>query len=134
MGKEAPEITTRLGANVVRERTRRGLDQAELAKRAGTSPTTLSSIENGKAATNLALLERIAAALDCEPWQLLKPESAESAPSPVSPRLAAIGEAVTILCTLNEFELDGVTAFLRGVAGTDAAASAPLAPRARKAK
>lgn len=72
MPPQPSETAKILGQQIVRCREFRRWDQAELARRAGTSPTTLSSIENGKTSTNLALIERIAEALEVEPWALLQ--------------------------------------------------------------
>lgn len=50
-----------------------GLSQAELARRMGTSKTTLSNAEAGTSLTGIsqALLEAAAHVLGCEPWDLL---------------------------------------------------------------
>jgi transcriptional regulator with XRE-family HTH domain len=107
--------------------------QAEMAEFLSLPLSTYQKLESGQVPQR-GTMEAITQKLGVSEVSLVQLPGEAPPPSPVSPRLAAIGEAVTILCTLNEFELDGVTAFLRGVAGTDAAASAPLAPRARKAK
>ena len=48
----------------------KGYSLRALAKKCGISKTTLNDIENGKLSPTLAQLERIAAALDCQMWQL----------------------------------------------------------------
>lgn len=48
----------------------RGYSLRALAKKCGISKTTLNDIENGKLSPTLAQVERIAAALDCQMWQL----------------------------------------------------------------
>ncbi|WP_062651273.1 helix-turn-helix transcriptional regulator [Streptomyces maremycinicus] len=53
-------------ARLVRQwRTRRGLSQARLAELAGTGQAAISRIESGRDLPTLALLDRIALALDC---------------------------------------------------------------------
>ncbi|MER6677784.1 helix-turn-helix transcriptional regulator [Streptomyces sp. NPDC000983] len=53
-------------AELVRSwRRRRGMSQARLAELAGTGQAAISRIESGRDLPTLALLERIAAALDC---------------------------------------------------------------------
>ncbi|HET6858650.1 MAG TPA: helix-turn-helix transcriptional regulator [Streptomyces sp.] len=46
-------------------RAAQGLSQTELAARAGTGQAVISRIESGKLTPTLAVLERLAAALDC---------------------------------------------------------------------
>ncbi|MGW6262708.1 helix-turn-helix transcriptional regulator [Streptomyces sp. NPDC055085] len=46
-------------------RIRRGVSQAQLAERAGTGQAAISRIESGRDLPTLALLSRIASALDC---------------------------------------------------------------------
>ncbi|MFG2439633.1 helix-turn-helix domain-containing protein [Streptomyces sp. NPDC048508] len=46
-------------------RIRRGVSQAQLAELAGTGQAAISRIESGRDLPTLALLGRIAAALDC---------------------------------------------------------------------
>ncbi|MFI8233821.1 helix-turn-helix domain-containing protein [Streptomyces sp. NPDC085900] len=53
-------------AHLVRSwRSQRGMSQARLAELAGTGQAAISRIESGKDLPTLALLDRIAAALDC---------------------------------------------------------------------
>ncbi|WP_249841617.1 helix-turn-helix domain-containing protein [Streptomyces panaciradicis] len=53
-------------ARLVRSwRSRRGMSQAGAAEPAGTGQAAISRIESGRDLPTLALLERIAAALDC---------------------------------------------------------------------
>ncbi|MER7577870.1 helix-turn-helix transcriptional regulator [Streptomyces sp. NPDC126514] len=53
-------------ADLVRSwRRQRGMSQARLAELAGTGQAAISRIESGRDLPTLALLERIAAALDC---------------------------------------------------------------------
>ena len=51
-------------------RNRKGYSLRALAKKCRISKTTLNDIENGKLSPTLAQVERIAAALDCQMWQL----------------------------------------------------------------
>ena len=48
----------------------KGYSLRKLSKKCGISKTTLNDIENAKLSPTLAQLERIAAALDCQMWQL----------------------------------------------------------------
>jgi transcriptional regulator with XRE-family HTH domain len=105
-----------LGQEVARRRSGKGWDQAALAKRARTSPTTLSSIENGKTATNLALIEAIADALGCAPWELLQPEGAKPSPDPALTRLALIGRITVVLGALPADKLQALLDFAESLA------------------
>jgi putative transcriptional regulator len=58
-----------------------GWNQTELGYRAGTSPSTISHLENGNHIPNLRLLARVAAALGVEVRDLF-PESPESGTTP----------------------------------------------------
>lgn len=106
------EITRIFGAAVKARRESLRIKQAELAKAAGTSPTTLSSIENGKTATNLAEISRLCSALGVEPWELLKPiDTHPSLPS----RAELLGEALTLLTTMSPDRLSAVLRYLRAL-------------------
>ena len=55
-------------------RARRGISQAALARAVGVRQATLSDHETGRArAIRLQLLADLATALECEPWELLRP-------------------------------------------------------------
>lgn len=58
---------------VLQQRTRRGLSQRQLAKHAGVNPMTIQRLEHGAdtSALTLAVLDRLAEALDLEPADLL---------------------------------------------------------------
>jgi transcriptional regulator with XRE-family HTH domain len=60
-----------VGANVRHYRQAAGLTQKVLAQRVGVTIKTLSSIEGGHRSPALGLLEKCAAGLGIEPWQLL---------------------------------------------------------------
>lgn len=49
----------------------RHLTQQKLADRIGSSVSTISQLENGQQGYSQALLEELASALSCEPWDLL---------------------------------------------------------------
>lgn len=50
----------------------RGLTQEQLADRLEVATSTISQLENYKQGYSQAILEALAGALMCEPWQLLK--------------------------------------------------------------
>jgi transcriptional regulator with XRE-family HTH domain len=53
------------------QREKRGLLQVDLSRLAKLSVTTISDLENRKAGTRLATMEKLAAALNCAPADLL---------------------------------------------------------------
>ncbi|MDR1012201.1 MAG: helix-turn-helix domain-containing protein [Opitutaceae bacterium] len=61
---------SKFGANVRRERWRRGITQESLAERVDVHPRMIQKIEAGQTNLLLTTLLRIQAALDC-PWDLL---------------------------------------------------------------
>ena len=67
-----PEILSALGMAVRDRRRELGLAQDVLAERAGVNRTYLSGVEAGKHNVAMLNVEKIARALDLEPWQLLK--------------------------------------------------------------
>ena len=62
-----------LASNVRRERMARGWSQEGLGSKAGTSQVYISEIETGKKAASVDVLEALASALSCEPYELLRP-------------------------------------------------------------
>jgi transcriptional regulator with XRE-family HTH domain len=62
-----------LAANLRSRRQRQGLSQEELAHRAGIDRTYISALERGVYAATIDIVERLARALDTQPWELLKP-------------------------------------------------------------
>jgi transcriptional regulator with XRE-family HTH domain len=63
-----------LSANLISERARRRLSQAELAKRAGVSRYTIVRLESAEYANpGLELLDKVARALDVSVHELLRP-------------------------------------------------------------
>lgn len=91
------ESTTKaLSENVSKRRSKLGMTQSMLAEKAGFSLNMIQKVEYQKSWPSPDTLEKIASALDCEPWELLRPESAmdrrlsqlkvnepKSAPNPV---------------------------------------------------
>jgi transcriptional regulator with XRE-family HTH domain len=60
------DVRERVGLNLQRLRRERGLSQEELADRASVHQTYLSGVERGKRNPSIAVLQRIAAALDAD--------------------------------------------------------------------
>ena len=67
-----PKILADLGTAIRGRRRELGLAQDVCAERAGVNRTYLSDVEAGKRNVSLLNIEKIARALDLEPWQLLK--------------------------------------------------------------
>lgn len=67
-------LRSRLGAMMQRQRQRLGLTQAVLAERAELSLKYLGEIERGEANVTVEALERVAAALNWDPWELFSLE------------------------------------------------------------
>ena len=65
-------LAQQFGYNVRRLRILRGLSQEKLALEIDMKRSYLSDLERGKRNPSIRALERIAAALEAEPWQLLK--------------------------------------------------------------
>ncbi|MEV4184589.1 helix-turn-helix domain-containing protein [Streptosporangium canum] len=65
-----------LGQQVYNRRTELGLSQAELAERAGMTQPQVSRLETGGVTPTLALLRRLAKALDAELNVTFKPHAA----------------------------------------------------------
>ncbi|MFH8395393.1 helix-turn-helix transcriptional regulator [Streptomyces sp. NPDC018036] len=62
-------------------RQRRGMSQARLAELAGTGQAAISRIESGRDLPTLALLDRIALALDCQLTVAFTSDSGQAPPS-----------------------------------------------------
>jgi transcriptional regulator with XRE-family HTH domain len=63
---------TPLAERIILERAARGWSQAELAERAGVSPSTIALAETGSTKTSARTLYRIAEALEIDPLVLLR--------------------------------------------------------------
>lgn len=61
-----------VAANVKGRRLRSGLSQEELADKCGYHRTYIGSIERGERNITLSTLEAVAAALECDPADLLR--------------------------------------------------------------
>lgn len=61
-----------LAANLRRLRHVKGLSQDDLAYEAEVSRSYLSQIEKGKYYASLKIIEKLAAVLQIEPWELLR--------------------------------------------------------------
>lgn len=68
----ANDIRVRLGRRIRRLRDARGWTQFDLAAHASLTRPYISRLENGRKEVGLKALERVAAAFDMKPWQLLK--------------------------------------------------------------
>lgn len=66
------------GCNLKRLRQASGLSQDELALRSGLHRTYVSSVERGNRNVSLENIFALAAALSCDPRELLAPEKEES--------------------------------------------------------
>jgi transcriptional regulator with XRE-family HTH domain len=71
-------LKSHLSRNIKSLRVDSGLSQEELAEKAGISVPYLGAIERGEKWPGPAILNRIANALEVEPYTLLKPENAPS--------------------------------------------------------
>tara|TARA_R110001599_G_scaffold127379_8_gene300752 strand:+ start:16113 stop:16352 length:240 start_codon:yes stop_codon:yes gene_type:complete len=63
-----------LGLNLRLYRVRRSLSQRQLAALVGTSANRIGAIEKGLSSTTVDVIERLADALETEPWRLLAPD------------------------------------------------------------
>ncbi|MFD5634777.1 helix-turn-helix transcriptional regulator [Streptomyces sp. NPDC127077] len=69
-------------ADLVRRwRRQRGMSQARLAELAGTGQAAISRIESGRDLPTLALLDRIASALDCKLTVAFTSDSGQTPPT-----------------------------------------------------
>ena len=69
-----PTIPELFGAAVRRRRERLGLSQEDFADKAGIHRTYVSSVERAERNISILNIERLAAALKKEPWELLHPD------------------------------------------------------------
>lgn len=67
------QLRVRVGLNVQRLRREQNISQEELAHRAGINRGYMGKIENAKYAASLDMVEKIAAAFDVDPVELLTP-------------------------------------------------------------
>jgi len=65
------------GRNLKRVRSAAGLSQEELAARAGLHRTYVSSVERGQRNVSIDNIFALAAALKCDPRELLSPEGTD---------------------------------------------------------
>ena len=65
-------IQQRLGANIKQRREDAGFTQAHLAELAGIHRTFLNQVENGRKGITIAVLVRLAVALDTSPPELVQ--------------------------------------------------------------
>lgn len=68
---------------MIRERAKAvGLSIKDVAKKSKMSPPQLSRYLTTDKVPSLSVIDRLAAALDCQPWELIKPEGAKPTPEP----------------------------------------------------
>ena len=65
------ELHTTFCENVKRRRKALGLTQVEIADRLGVSQPSYAQVESGRREPSLGLIQRVAAALEIEPAELL---------------------------------------------------------------
>lgn len=65
-------ITKKLGQNIKKIRTQKGMSQGDICRALDMDRGYMSAIENGKKNVTIKQLERLAQALDVPPNQLLK--------------------------------------------------------------
>jgi transcriptional regulator with XRE-family HTH domain len=76
------DIQKTIVANIRKWRKKSGLSQEKLAALCNTAPAYIRQIEIGHRGPSLKYLERIAAALNIAPWQLLYEDSAQKDETP----------------------------------------------------
>jgi transcriptional regulator with XRE-family HTH domain len=87
------EGSTRFARQLTAARSRAGLSQYELARRAGLTPQALSLLELGKREPNWVTVQRLAAALGVDCRAFTDPALELPAPQPVRPRGRPPGQA-----------------------------------------
>lgn len=95
--------------NVKRRMGSLEMTQADLAEAAGMAQPAINRYLTGKTEPGFDAICRLAAAMKCQPWQLLKPSDAKE-----SPLIAAI---VTALPALDDEKLRAVLAIVRSLRG-----------------
>jgi transcriptional regulator with XRE-family HTH domain len=72
MAAQTIHVVGELGENLRRARLRLGITQEEVGHRSGVHPTEVSRIEAGKRDPRVSTLERLAAAVEASPADLLR--------------------------------------------------------------
>lgn len=93
-------LALQVGARIRKLRKRRDLTLKQLAKLCRTSPQTVCRLEGGEMTISLLWLERIAAALEIEPYELLADgalERAQNAKAEAEMRMASMRGALSQL-------------------------------------
>jgi transcriptional regulator with XRE-family HTH domain len=67
-----PATVVYIGERLKRQRTRRALTQAELAKRAGVTTATVARIERDEIEPRMTTLRKLAQALEVDPAELIE--------------------------------------------------------------
>lgn len=89
-----------VAANVRRLRERRGATQEELAQAARVAPRYVQEVERARTNPSLAMLVKLAAALEVDPRRLLRPTAALVTRSPGRPSRRAAPRASDALSTV----------------------------------
>jgi transcriptional regulator with XRE-family HTH domain len=122
-------LKVRVGRKIKWLRERHGLSLQELGNAAGVSEATMISIEKGRTATNVDILERIARQLGVDPAVLISAESASGPLLRASPSEASVGprrEIAALLPTMNEDQARATLRWVRVLLGLDKPGDAAL--------
>jgi transcriptional regulator with XRE-family HTH domain len=89
VGGKLNPLEKRIGSQIAERRRLANLTQAQLAERIDVATETISRVERGATVPSVASLARIAAALGCEPYELLVSSTAAAANRVALDRLVA---------------------------------------------
>lgn len=67
-----PQISKKLGANIKRIRVKKGMTQGDICRKLGMDRSYMSAIESGKKNVTIAVLDKLANALDVPVNNLIK--------------------------------------------------------------
>lgn len=102
------DLAKLFSANLAEAMVRGGLTQRELAEASGMAQPAVNRYLMGRTEPGLEAVQKLAAALNCGPWELLKPPGAVATPT----RDSLLGALVRRLPSLNEAELHDLTLHL----------------------
>jgi transcriptional regulator with XRE-family HTH domain len=78
--KKRPDIVRQFAAKLKELRSTRGMTQADLAQKAGISPTYVSELENADSTPGIDLIDRLARALGVDAAELLPTKGTDPLP------------------------------------------------------